>query len=708
MNLTDREKEFPLTSKKKILFTILTFFLFWVSAGTALYIYSHLTEEDGTEDEKTFDFSGLYIEDPYTVSRLRPSASIDVPCGIYFNDHWPNEPDPYKKGASIHVTVNQRGCRGSDIPVHAPPSKVRILCLGDSNTYGWDLENGQTYPAVLESILNASVGEKLFDVVNAGCPGFNSRQGLILLEREHLALNPDLLIVSFGDNDSGDCKYNAYLPFRFFPFSTAMRRDPKSGNWMPVPKILFTDWLQRSQAYRSLEDLTGVLTELTGWNEEVFTRSSDTGECKTVPLEQFRQNHIEMAYAAAGIAAGPVVLLRLTEQHHQYRQILTNLADDHRFDLCDAYSSLYENAAYIRKLKRYSFDRTKFEEKLTRKGETEVAKLRKMSFTTDGVHLNPSGARFTAEMLFKSKSIERLAINRLKQPFLSRFLSSKIRFLEKNGDFDGAGDVWKRCRRFISVNPEQKTRFAVSHRMKIMVSAPPGKPPKAVPYSTPGEFDLISLKKIEEALKIEGSNPERAVELYDDAATNALEKDDSATALIALHRRGRLLSEIRHFPESYANFTRYTELAIPPPEVLAEQVLALYGTERTLEALLLAGEMLLYNPEIISSKVTSRYLPWFTDDDSVFDVLRHGSLNPSYRFTFPENTLSFLNSVEYKRILLFENRKLLGPAGALHKDIQRYGGGRYSCEGTEIIFSTSDNTNPNRNGRQYEALVLAE
>lgn len=43
---------------------------------------------------------------------------------------------------------------------------------------------------------------------------------------------------------------------------------------------------------------------------------------------------------------------------------------------------------------------------------------------------------------------------------------------------------------------------------------------------------------------------------------------------------------------------------------------------------------------------------------------------------------------------------------ALHEDIRRLGAGRYSCWRGEVLFSTPDGTDPNRNGRCY-TLALA-
>jgi len=41
-----------------------------------------------------------------------------------------------------------------------------------------------------------------FEVINLGIPGYTTQHGIQLLNREVANVNPDLLIVSFGCNDS--------------------------------------------------------------------------------------------------------------------------------------------------------------------------------------------------------------------------------------------------------------------------------------------------------------------------------------------------------------------------------------------------------------------------------------------------------------------------------------------------------------------------
>jgi hypothetical protein len=54
---------------------------------------------------------------------------------------------------------------------------------------------------------------------------------------------------------------------------------------------------------------------------------------------------------------------------------------------------------------------------------------------------------------------------------------------------------------------------------------------------------------------------------------------------------------------------------------------------------------------------------------------------------------------------VYEQGRSIGPAHALHHDIEQAGSGRFSHWTTTLIFSASDNTDPRTNGRSYEARV---
>ena len=57
-------------------------------------------------------------------------------------------------------------------------------------------------------------------------------------------------------------------------------------------------------------------------------------------------------------------------------------------------------------------------------------------------------------------------------------------------------------------------------------------------------------------------------------------------------------------------------------------------------------------------------------------------------------------------IVLCEDQKRLGPGHALHDEIRAKGLGRYSHWGFDVVFSSSDNSDPNTNHRRYSYLQV--
>lgn len=69
------------------------------------------------------------------------------------------------------------------------------------------------------------------------------------------------------------------------------------------------------------------------------------------------------------------------------------------------------------------------------------------------------------------------------------------------------------------------------------------------------------------------------------------------------------------------------------------------------------------------------------------------------------NTLGDDHRVEGDKtspIMLYEDGKPLGPAHSNYADIQNLGAGRFAhLKDRQFVFSTSDNSDPNTNGRAY-------
>ncbi|HJQ85549.1 MAG TPA: GDSL-type esterase/lipase family protein [Candidatus Binatia bacterium] len=100
--------------------------------------------------------------------------------------------------AGTAFRTNALGLRGADVPDDAT---LRILALGDSCTWGYRVAEEETYPAVLQRLLDERAGARRYQVLNAGVPGWTSHQGLLYLEHNVTVLRPALVIAGFAFND---------------------------------------------------------------------------------------------------------------------------------------------------------------------------------------------------------------------------------------------------------------------------------------------------------------------------------------------------------------------------------------------------------------------------------------------------------------------------------------------------------------------------
>jgi lysophospholipase L1-like esterase len=118
-----------------------------------------------------------------------------------------------------------------------PAGTFRIVCLGDSVTFGYRVPpvwpdkpkdfnpDWQPYPMLLEKELRTANPNRQIEVFPMAVPGYTSHQGLAWLQRDIGYLQPDLVIASFGWNDAS--------------LSDAPDRETIKTGWLPVT----TRWL---------------------------------------------------------------------------------------------------------------------------------------------------------------------------------------------------------------------------------------------------------------------------------------------------------------------------------------------------------------------------------------------------------------------------------------------------------------------------------
>jgi len=101
-------------------------------------------------------------------------------------------------GATATIHTNDKGLRTPPIPPKS--NRQRILAIGASVTFGAGVNDNETWPAQLQALLEERAPGR-FEVINAGVSGYTAWQGLRYLELYGLALQPDMVIACFGQNE---------------------------------------------------------------------------------------------------------------------------------------------------------------------------------------------------------------------------------------------------------------------------------------------------------------------------------------------------------------------------------------------------------------------------------------------------------------------------------------------------------------------------
>ena len=107
----------------------------------------------------------------------------------------------------LGISINSLGFRGPETTREKPPGVVRVVCLGDSTTFGiWierpnDLHADVPYPAEVERLARAD--GLAVEVINAGVLGQTTNAALVQLLTQVVPLHPDVVTVRLGNNDHG-------------------------------------------------------------------------------------------------------------------------------------------------------------------------------------------------------------------------------------------------------------------------------------------------------------------------------------------------------------------------------------------------------------------------------------------------------------------------------------------------------------------------
>lgn len=123
---------------------------------------------------------------PGLVYELKPDAQRELKIGDHAGTY----------------RINSAGMRDYSYPFSKVDTVFRIVCLGDSVTFGAGVELDEAYHKVLEKLLNANRDSSIrYEVMNFGVSGYNTAQEVIVLREKALLYKPDIVLVGFTLND---------------------------------------------------------------------------------------------------------------------------------------------------------------------------------------------------------------------------------------------------------------------------------------------------------------------------------------------------------------------------------------------------------------------------------------------------------------------------------------------------------------------------
>jgi hypothetical protein len=141
-----------------------------------------ITEPAGYSPFEQTD-KGLYV--------YRPGASFSHIYDVSGDHRGYFGPD-----GRVDYRINTLGFRGADMSLEKPAGMRRILCLGDSFTFGEGVREEDAWPQRLRRSLGPST-----QVINAGVQGYDFDHEALYLLLYGRKLHPDVVVIAFFMND---------------------------------------------------------------------------------------------------------------------------------------------------------------------------------------------------------------------------------------------------------------------------------------------------------------------------------------------------------------------------------------------------------------------------------------------------------------------------------------------------------------------------
>jgi hypothetical protein len=132
------------------------------------------------------EYPDFYENDPFVGSKLRPGIK-----------------GHYLKEGGGYVSINSDGLRDREHPLQHPPNTLRIAVLGDSFAEAMQVNQEETFWAIMEKNLQGcpSLQGRQVEAINFGQAGFGIAQELQALRHRAWKYSPDVVLLALFTDD---------------------------------------------------------------------------------------------------------------------------------------------------------------------------------------------------------------------------------------------------------------------------------------------------------------------------------------------------------------------------------------------------------------------------------------------------------------------------------------------------------------------------
>jgi lysophospholipase L1-like esterase len=266
-------------------------------------------------------------------------------------------PQEFRANPVWRIALNDEGFRSAPFAAHKRAGGLRIACIGDSWTFGMNVDQGQSYPARVEAILKRQDPSRDVEVMNFGILGFSSFQGLQLLKTRVLDLQPDVVVIGFGMNDSDVAGYRDKDVEKAGAVSWRDRVKAIMAHSESLALLKYFALTLRFHP-KNMGDFLAVEAKADQGKSNDIVSYDDMEAWTRVSPRDYDRNLREMIALARGRGARVILLDNELWPESPYRPVLRKISTDEDVPLVDSLRLIAEARALIERTEETQFHLT--------------------------------------------------------------------------------------------------------------------------------------------------------------------------------------------------------------------------------------------------------------------------------------------------------------------------------------------------------------